>query len=288
MIFWGREHSLSLESECELLKSLGFGIELWPNIKGRHECRYEKRNWHRLAAATEGMLVVMRSRQDGPTLAQWKEQIDCAEFLDANIVADLKSIGIPNEPELNGCDFADEVIRLAAEKEVTLCLEAGPLATLKEVGKRFDSIRYCLDTSHAYKNGESSFKQYVDDLGPGVIHLHLNDHFNGYSKLDTQYQSLDARENRGTGIENPQSRFGNDAYQGLCRFWCGGGIPLEEWEYLLENLKKYDNDIVGSIEMSPCQPAVMIRQASEFLFDTLKWPNQPEKSSHADVGYHPM
>ena len=54
-------------------------------------------------------------------------------------------------------------------------------------------------------------------------------------------------------------------------------MPLEDWNYLLESLKKHDNDIVGSIEMSPCLPAVMIRQASEFLFDTLKWPNRPEK-----------
>jgi len=54
-------------------------------------------------------------------------------------------------------------------------------------------------------------------------------------------------------------------------------MPFEDWDYLLESLNKYDNDIVGSIEMAPCMPAVMIRQASEFLFDTLKWPNRPEK-----------
>ena len=66
-------------------------------------------------------------------------------------------------------------------------------------------------------------------------------------------------------------------------------MPLEEWNYLLESLNQYDNDIVGSIEMSPCIPAVMIRQASEFLFDMLKWPNRPEKQpDHADIGYHPM
>jgi len=249
------------------------------------------------------MLVAMRSRQDSPTLVQWREQIECAKFLGANIVTDLQSLAIPNEPELNGCDFADEVIKLAEEKDVILCLEAGPLAMLKKVGERFESIQYCLDTSRAYMNGESSFKQYVDELGPRVIHLHLNDHFNGCSASTplrapfgrAQSEGLRTERSRGTS-ENEvfpvrdtfRRSIENDAYHGLCRFWCGGGMPLEDWEYLLENLKKYDNDIVGSIEMSPCQPAVMIRQASEFLFDTLKWPNRPEKSSHADVGYHPM
>jgi hypothetical protein len=63
MLFWWRENNLSLEQECQFLKSQGFGIELWPTIRGQEECRYERRNWPRLAAATDGMLVSMRSRQ---------------------------------------------------------------------------------------------------------------------------------------------------------------------------------------------------------------------------------
>ena len=281
MIFWGREHPLSLENECELLKSLGFGIELWPNIKGQHECRYEKRNWHRLAAATEGMLVVMRSRHDSPNPEQWTEQIECAKLLGANIVTDLQSMGIPDEPVLNGCGFAPEIVQYAQDKGVTLCIETGRLALLKELGKRFESVRYCLDIGHAYLGGESSFKQYVDDLGPRVKHLHLNDNF-GPSPNCAPISTRMSGNNFGFPGDS-------SAYQGLCRFWCGGGMPLEEWHYLLESLNQYDNDIVGSIEMSPCIPAVMIRQASEFLFDTLKWPNRPEKQpNHADIGYHPL
>lgn len=292
MVFWGREHSLSFEAECELLKSLGYGIELWPNIKGRHECRFEKRNWSRLAAATEGILVAMRSRYDNPTLAQWSEQIECAAMLGAHIVTDLTSFGIPDETTnggLNGCDYADQVVKLAKEKDVTLCIESGRLAILKEVGKRFESIRYCLDIGHASHDRECSFKQYVDELGSRIVFLHLNDHFNGNPEFDTQYPTQDARE-------NPESRIDNNAYQGLCRFWCGGGTPVEDWDYLLESLNQYDHDIIGSIEMSSCIPAVMIRQAGEFLFNTLKWPNRPDKSvcakglaggklsDHADIG----
>jgi len=278
MIFWGREHSLSLEAECEFLRSLGFGIELWPNIKSRHECRYERRNWPRLVAATEGMLVAMRSRHDNPTLAQWSEQIECAAMLGAHIVTDLQSIGIPDESAnggLNGCDFADQVIQLAEERDVTLCLESGRLAMLKEVGKRFESVRYCLDISSAWRDGEYSFNQYVDDLGPRVAHLHLNDHYG-----PAHHPAPIRTRMSGDSFGFPDDR---SAYQGLCRFWCGGGMPVEAWDYLLESLSPYNNDIVGSIEMSPCPPAVMIRQASEFLFDTLKWPSRPEKTINSNI-----
>ncbi len=303
MIFWGREHPLSLESECELLKSLGFGIELWPNIKGQHECRYVRRNWHRLAAATEGMLVAMRSRHDSPTLEQWSEQIECAKLLGAHIVTDFRSMGFPDEPELNGCDFAAKVVKCAEEKGITLCLETGSAlgkGILKEISKRFESIRYCLDTSHAHSNGSifGGFKPYIDELGPKVVHLHLNDNFTGRSTVgrpparDASRRSREIPDTRFSSIESDRFGFpgGNSAYQGLCRFWCGGGgMPREDWDYLLETLSQNDNDIVGSIEMSPCMPSVMIRQASEFLFDILKWPNRPEvQSDHAEVGYHPM
>ena len=288
MVFWGREHRLSLEAECELLRSLGFGIEFWPNIKGQQECRYERQNWHRLAAATEGMLVAMRSRHDSPGLRQWSEQIECAKLLNAHIITDLQSIGIPDKSELNGCDFADEVVKLAEEKDVMLCIETGRLKTLKEVGKRFESIRYCFDTSYACQDSESSFRQYVDDLGPRLTHLHLSDDYGSAHDCLPSHTRMtgDSRRDASRRFGFPD---GSSAYQGLCRFWCGGGMSREDWDYLLETLNRYDNDIVGSIEMSPCIPAVMIRQASEFLFDTLNWPNRPEKQpGFVDNGYKPM
>jgi len=58
-----------------------------------------------------------------------------------------------------------------------------------------------------------------------------------------------------------------------------GGIPREDWNYLLETLSRYDNEIIGSLEMSPCTPVVMIRQACEFLFDESNWPDKPHKLS---------
>lgn len=245
MVFWGREHPLSFEQECQFLQSLGFGVELWPTIKGQRECRYQRHNWPRLAAATEGMLVVMRSRYDGPSLEQWAEQIECAKLLNANIVTDLQSMGIPDEPEMNGCGFTAEIVQMAEQQDVKLCLETGRLDLLKQAGKRFKSLWYCLDTGYAHLDSEHSFRQYVDELGPRVAHLHLTDN---YGQEDDH--------------EPPGLR---------------GGAPLEDWDYLLDALSRHDNDVVGSLEMCPCMPGVMIRQASEFMFEAMKWPNPPQK-----------
>jgi sugar phosphate isomerase/epimerase len=202
------------------------------------------------------MLVAMRSRNDRPTLEQWNEQIECAKLLGANIVADLRSLRIPEEPGLDGCDFAADVINLADDNNVKLCLETGGFDTLEQLGKRFESIRYCLDTGYINLDPKVSFRKYVDDLAQRTLHLHLTDN---YGRIDDH--------------EPPGLR---------------GGISHENWDYLLNALNKCDADIVGSFEMCPCMPAVMIRQATEFLFDQLKWPNQPQKkSTYASVGYNP-
>ena len=257
MVFWWRENHLSFEQECQFLKSLGFGVELWPNIKGQSECRYERRNWPRITAATEGMLVSMHSRNDKPTLEQWNEQIECAGLLGANIVVDLQSLGIPNGSEVDGWDFAAEVVKSAEDNKVRLCLETGSLATIKKVGGKFESIWYCLDTGYANLDPAFTFKRYVDDLAHRVAHLHLTDN----------YGQTDDHEPPGLS----------------------GGVSRENWDYLLDALGKYDNDVVGSFEMCPCMPAVMIRQASEFLFDELHWPNQPQKQpDSASVTYNPV
>ncbi|MFB0524803.1 MAG: sugar phosphate isomerase/epimerase family protein [Phycisphaerae bacterium] len=256
MVFWWREHPLSFEQECQFLKSLGFGVELWPNIRGQNDCRYDKRNWSRLTAATQDMLVAMRSRTDQPTLAQWAEQIECAKLLRANIVAELQSLGIVAGCDSNGWEFAAEVAKLAEMNNVKLCLETGHLPTLKKVGEKFESFWYCLDTGYANLDPQFSFRQYVDDLAPRVAHLHLTDN---YGQMD---------DHEPPGLQ--------------------GGIPRENWDYLLNVLSDRDNDVVGSFEMYPCMPGVMIRQASEFVFDVLKWPNRPQKQSGlADLSYNP-
>jgi sugar phosphate isomerase/epimerase len=253
MVFWGHEHPLSFEQECQHLKSLGFGIELWPNINGQGECRYERRNWPWLAAATKDMLVAMRSRDDRPTLEQWSEQIECAKILNANIVADLQCLGITDgkkhRPSLTrqSEELIAEVVELAEQNNVKLCIENGHLQIIKQVGKKFNSIWYCLDTGAANLDSEFDFRQYVDELAARTAHLHLTDN---YSQTDDHKPP------------------------GLLR-----GISPENWDYLLNALGKYDNDVVGSFELRPFTPAVMVRQASDFLFEDLKWPNPPQKQA---------
>lgn len=266
MLFWGHENHLSFEQECQFLRSMGFGVELWPTIKGDTDCRYARRIWPRLAAATEGMLVSMRSRNDlsvvssakmdESALEKWDEQIGCAKLLGANIVADLKSLGIPDNPESEDFNFAEEVVKLAELNNVKLCLETGMLATLKQVGEKFQSIWYCLDTGYANLDGQFSFNQYVDELGERIAHLHLNDN---YGHMDDH--------------QPPGMR---------------GGISRKSWDYLLNVLSKCNNDVIGSFEVCPPLPAVMLRQASEFLFGVSKWPNRPQKQpGSAGIAYNP-
>ncbi len=245
MVFWAQQNRLSLEQECELLKSMGFGVELWPNMGSLDECRYDRRNWPRLKAATEGMLVSMRSRNDNPTIEQWAEQIECAKLLKANIVADLQSLDGRQGQQVEDWDYLAEVVRMADEHKVKLCVETGSLDFVKEVAKRFESIWHCLDTGYASLDSDHSFKEYVDTLARKVAHLHLT---------DTNHRPESHRP-----------------------LGCTGGIPRKDWDYILQALGKYDNDVIASIEMTPCTPVEMIRRSSCFLFDVLGWPEKPPK-----------
>ncbi len=256
MVFWWREHPLSFEQECQFLRSLGFGIELWPHLKGQEDCRYERRNWQRLVSATQDMTVSMRTRNDRPNIEQWDEQLQLAKKLNANLVADLTSLRMSQSPQRDGYEFAGQVMKRADKYGVQLALETGPLQVLKKAGERFDSLRYCLDTGYANLDPENNFREYVDELAPRVAHLHLTDN----------YGDMDDHEPPGLT----------------------GGIPRENWDYLLKALGKQDNEVIGSFEMCPGMPGVMIRQATEFVFDELKWPNRPQaKHPHPNLIYNP-
>jgi sugar phosphate isomerase/epimerase len=256
MIFWWRENRLSFEQECQYLKSMGFGIELWPNTGSLDECRYDRRNWSRLSAATEDMLVVMRSRNDYPTLEQWAEQIQCARMLDASIVADLQSMGIAENGEPCDFGFASDIMKMADENDVKIALETGDLAKVMQAGERLDTLSYCLDTGRANLDKAFGFRRYVEELTPRITNLHLNDN---YGKSDDHLP--------------PGLR---------------GGIQRKNWDYLLEQLDGHDNNIIATFEMSPPMPTVMIRQAEEFMFKKLGWPGRPQKASvRARAVYNP-
>jgi len=245
MVFWWRENNLSFEQECDFLRSLGFGVELWPSIRGQNDCRYARQNWPRLREATRDMLVSMHCRNDGPTLEDWDEQIQCAKMLNASIVVNLPSLCISEKLEIADWDFAADVVNLAGENNVKLCVETGSLGILKQLGEKFDSIWYCFDTGAVHIDKKFTFSNYVDVLAGRVAQLHLSDN---YGTVD------------------------DHAPPGL-----RGGVARQDWDYLLNALDKYDNEVIGSFEMSPSMPDVMIRQGCEFLFDIMNWPNRPQK-----------
>ena len=257
MVFKGREHPLSFEQECQFLKSLGFGVELLPNIENYNECRYSRKNWSRLLEATKDMLVSMRSRNDGPTLEEWQEQIECARLLRANIVTDLRSLRVAEGCDHKDFDFASEVIGCAEQNDVKLCIETGSLPAIKQVADKFDSVGCCLDIGFINLDPIYSFKKYLDELAEKTCHIHLTDN---YGRRD---------DHQPPGLRN--------------------GINKQDWSYLLQALNKYNADVIGSLEMAPSMPDIMIHQACEFLFDVLKWPNRPQKKLDlSNVSYNPV
>lgn len=256
MVFWWRENHLSFEQECEYLRNLGFGVEIWPTMKGHTECRYARRNWTRLREATREMTVALHSRDDGPTLGEWDEQLQCARTLNAPIVTDLNCLCISDHLDMADWNFVKNVVSLADGYGVQLCIENGQLNTMLELGERFDSIRYCIDTGHAHLNTQYTFKEVVDRLAKRTTYLHLTDN---YGEVDDH--------------EPPGVR---------------GGIKKNHWDYLLNRLQQYDNNIIASLQMNPCMPGTMIRHGCKFLFDVMGWPNRPiPKPGYDESSYRP-
>lgn len=258
-VFWWREHNLSFEQECEFLRSLGFGVEIWPTMRGTDECRFQRRNWDRLQLATEGMLVSLHSRQDRPNLEQWDEQLQCAKLLGGHMVTDLAGMGITGDVSTANWSFAGEVVKLAEKYEVPMYIENGHLPMLQDVGRQFSSLRYCIDTGHAYLDPEHTFIEYVNALAERTGYIHFTDNY-------------------GRGQEHEHEPPG-----------VRGGMPRENWDYLLKHLGKYDHDVIGALEMYPCLPGTMIEQGSKFLFDVIGWPNRPQPAPGADErSYRPI
>lgn len=137
MVFWWRENNLSFEQECEFIHNLGYGIEIWPTIKDRHDCRYNRRNWTRLKQATDRMLVTLQGRKDNPGFDEWIEQIECAQMLDTCLVTDRQSLRLPEHESLDTADwqFAQDVMELAKENNVKICLESGKLKEMVKIGE---------------------------------------------------------------------------------------------------------------------------------------------------------
>jgi sugar phosphate isomerase/epimerase len=256
-VFWWRENHLSFELECDFLKGLGYGVEIWPTMKGNDDCRYIKRKWPRLKLATEDMLVTIHGRDDGPTINEWAEQIECAKMLDTCIVAGLDSLCISDQLGLADWGFVKDVMDIASLHKVPICIETGTLPVLLKLSEKFDTIKFCLDTGFANIDPDANFEKYVDSLAEKTTYLHLADNYGTHS------------DHEPPGVS--------------------GGMAHENWKYLLDGLAKYDNDIIATFEMTPSLPGTMIRESAKFIFDQQGWPDPPKAQANIDhTSYRPV
>ena len=254
MIFTHREDPLSLESQCRFLRSRGLGIELRPNVTDLGGCRFSPKYRRRLKKAAAGMTVSLQARSDKPTLEKWLEQIECAKDLNASIVADIHSLGLTAEAELDDCDLARQAVAMTIRRSVKLFVETGPLDIMLELAERFPSISYCLDTGYINADQKHDFTEYVDKLGPRTGYLHLSDNYG------------DADDNVSPGLTS--------------------GISRQSWDYLLAELDSRDRHIIASFEMAPPSPQVMLAQACDFMFNDLNWPNRPDCPEKLEAARH--
>ncbi len=250
MVFWWRENKLSFEQECEFLRSLDLGVEVWPTIKNDYECRFEQQNWNRLKDATKGMTTVLRARTDEPDIKKWREQAECAKLLNARIVADFNSLKIENSTEFDGFSFASKAFQICKDRDVKISLITGDLPTIEQLLEKFDHLNVCFNVGYANIADDFSFREYVHRLAPRIDYLHLNDNF---GHMD---------DHQPPGLE--------------------GGIALEDWQYLLNALNNSEHNIIGSLEVAPSMPHILIKRSHDFLFNKMNWPNPPAQKDNMD------
>lgn len=203
------------------------------------------------------MIVVLHGRNDGPTVAEWTEQIKCAQMLGATIVCQMESLCVSDTLDVADWDFASEVINIAESHSVGLSIETGKLQTVRLLLNKYPYLNCCYNTSHVHLSKESSYKEYIDSLLPRIHHLHLND---TYGQFD---------DHQPPGLE--------------------GGIENEHWQYLLERLQTTDNRILATLEMHPSMPAVLINKAQNYLFGKMDWPQIPKPiPNYHEKHYRPL
>ncbi len=245
MVFQWPEDNISFSQKCEFVKSLGFGVELWANIRGQAVCRYAGRNWDELAAATENMPVLLHSRTDSPTIEQWKEQIECAKLLGADIVTDMKNFGIVDVSDFKCNDFSSQIVKLAEASQIKLCVEADDLSLAKAIKHKFESVWFSFNVCRAYTDAIFTFKEYVDDLAERVAHIQP---WTCDEEMQTQKQK-------------------NVFYRAF----------NENRKYLLNCLEKYQNEVFVSLHLCPSILALSKAQVIGAVRYSHNLPNLPQE-----------
>ena len=141
-------------------------------MRGQMDCRFAVRNWSRLKEATHDMIVALHSRDDGPTLSDWDEQLRCAAMLGSPMVTDLSSLCVSDT--LSGADwgFVKDVVELADQYGVPI-IEDDPYGQLRYEGEHLPSV-VVLDGQYrgiddgCYKGNVIYLSTFSKILAPGL------------------------------------------------------------------------------------------------------------------------
>jgi len=227
-------HTGSLEETVRECAESGFGVELWPDWKDdRHLFSPLYRDRLRLLLAN----VPSSFHGSGArTLEEHEEQIDCAAYTRSDVIVVHPSTLHLGEPQPD-YGFAREVVARAAEQQVIIALENGPLPVLAEAIAQVEGLGICFDTGHAYlaelKAGKAppSLATYLEVLKRRLVHLHLQDPL-----PDTDHYTL------GTGV-----------------------LSGPDWELLLATLEEINYQGAAVFEIRPYRPLQTAHQSIAFL-----------------------
>jgi sugar phosphate isomerase/epimerase len=130
-------------------------------------------------------------------------------------------------------EFAQSILDLAAERGIVLALENGPLGILSTALDNLKGLGICLDTGHVYFTPDP-LKAFVDRLRKDICHLHIQ-------------EKLGSADHYVPGT---------------------GDIPLDDWNYLLDNLKAVNFSGAAVLEIRPRDP-LLNAQDTKLFFDRL-------------------
>jgi sugar phosphate isomerase/epimerase len=226
---WNFTHyaiSPGLEQIVDLVRSQGYGIELWGAWRDEPDL-YAPAGIRRLKACLEGLRVSLHTA-GAATLDLHHKQIDAAHELGASIlVLHSDNLYLPASKSLD-IDLAQKVVAYAQQAGVRLALENGQLPFLQNAFQQVEGLFFCLDVGHVYLTTES-MASFLSAFKSRLIHLHLQD------ILSTPETGL-------PGV-------GKDHYiPGT------GGIPLQDWQLFVDTLDEINYSGSAVFEIQPRQP----------------------------------
>jgi len=231
----------SLEHVLAEIRAAGYGAEPWTTWKDR-ESLIDETGRERLRVAADGMELTLHSGNI-TTFEGHKTHIDAAAHFGAALIV-LHDPAVAPKDGVVDAALARDAVAYAAERNVTLALENGPLELLAEAIEKVDGLAVCFDVGHVYFT-KHSMRDFVEALDERIVHLHLQDTL------------------------NPVER---DTIPGAPgdHYVCGtGGIPRDDWEYLVAELARTRESITGAYELRPRPVLQLAMHARAYVEDLL-------------------